>query len=296
MISAHDLRKSYDGKVAVDGLSFEIRKGEAFGLLGPNGAGKSTTMHLLTGLLPPDSGEVRIGGQPDPRRPEVRRQLGLAPQSLSLYAELSADENLAFFGGLYGLSGRKLAERVDWALELAGLASRREDPVSAYSGGMQRRLNLACALVHDPPVILLDEPTVGVDPQSRNHLFEAIESLRAAGRTIVYTTHYMEEAERLCDRIAIMDHGKILALGTLAELLAAHGGPSSVEAELKELPAEPASLPGKLEGKTLRFQSEKPLEDAARLMASGLRCQTLQIRQADLESVFLQLTGRSLRD
>ena len=296
VITVRELRKAYDARVAVDGVSFEIGRGETFGLLGPNGAGKSTTIHCITGVVAPDSGSVLIDGRDGPSKPAVRRALGLAPQALALYLDLSAEENVRFFGRIYGLAGTKLEDRTDWVLALAGLSDRRKDVVSSFSGGMQRRLNLACALVHDPPVILLDEPTVGVDPQSRNHLFDSIETLAKEGRTILYTTHYMEEAERLCDRVAIMDAGRILALDTVDGLVASHGGPATIEAELEEVPADAPSLPGRLDGRVLRFESEKPLEDAARLVSSGVRYRTLNIRRSDLESVFLRLTGRSLRD
>src|SRR6185436_6211292 len=187
--------------------------------------GKSTSVNLSVGLLAPDSGTVVIEGLGDPSNPEVRARIGVAPQSLALYDNLTAQENLNFFGEVYGLSKDKLKTRVAWCLDFVALTDRKDDRVGTYSGGMKRRLNLAAALVHDPDLLLLDEPTVGVDPQSRNKIFESIEALRDQGRTIIYTTHYMEEAERLCDRIAIVDAGKLLALGSLSELLAAHGGP-----------------------------------------------------------------------
>jgi ABC-2 type transport system ATP-binding protein len=224
-LRASGLRKSFGDRLAVDGVSFEVGRGETLGLLGPNGAGKTTTIGMIVGALRPDAGRVTLDGQDDPTRPEIRRRVGVSPQALALYADLTGEENLSFFGSLYGLAGARLRERVAWALEFAGLADRRRDRVLGYSGGMQRRLNLVCGLLHDPPVILLDEPTVGVDPQSRNAIFESIERLRAEGRTIVYTTHYMEEAERLCDRVAIMDHGRILAVDTVEGLLRTHGGP-----------------------------------------------------------------------
>jgi ABC-2 type transport system ATP-binding protein len=296
MIRASDLHKRYGTTVAVDGVSFEIGAGETFGLLGPNGAGKTTTIHLLAGALQPDAGTVTINGAPDPTRPEVRRQLGVAPQALALYAELTAEENLAFFGKLYGLAGPGLRERVRWALEFAGLTERRAERVRTYSGGMQRRLNLACALVHDPPVLYLDEPTAGVDPQSRNHLFDAIEALAKQGRTILYTTHYMEEAQRLCDRVAVMDRGKILALDTVEGLIGRFGGRSVVEAELERPSDDPAVLPGTLAGTTLRFETDRPLEEVARLAAAGVAFRTLRVDRPDLEAVFLALTGRRLRD
>jgi ABC-2 type transport system ATP-binding protein len=250
-IEVRDLRKSYGSNVAVDGISFEVREGECFGLLGPNGAGKTTTLHMLVGALRPDSGEVRIQGESDPTRPSVRLRIGVAPQSLALYGDLTGEENLQFFAKLYGLRGDRLAERIEMALEFAGLTPRRKDRVATYSGGMQRRLNLVCGLLHDPAVILMDEPTVGVDPQSRNLIFDNIEALKRLGRTILYTTHYMEEAERLCDRVAIVDHGTILALDTVEGLRRTHGGPP-----------------------VRRVIEESP----------------------HLEAVFLNLTGRTLRD
>jgi len=217
VLEIRGLDAAYGDVPVLSGVTLRVGAGEIVALLGPNGAGKSTTISLLVGALVPDSGEVRVGDG-DPADAATRLGIGVAPQSLALYDELSGDENLALFGRLYGLSGAKLAERVDWALAFAGLADRRRDRVKTYSGGMKRRLNMACALVHDPPVLLFDEPTVGVDPQSRNHIFEAIEQLKAGGRTILYTTHYMEEAERLCDRVAIVDHGHVIALGSPREL------------------------------------------------------------------------------
>ena len=296
MIEVRGLRKSYGSIVAVDDVSFAMQPGQTFGLLGPNGAGKTTTIHIMVGVLRPEAGEVRIDGAADPTRSDVRRRIGIAPQKLSLYDNLTAEENLAFFSRLYGLSGSQLRERVDWGLEFAGLTDRRRDRVKTYSGGMQRRLNLACALVHDPPCIFLDEPTVGVDPQSRNHLFESIESLKRQGRTILYTTHYMDEAQRLCDRVAIMDHGKVLALDTVPGMIKQFGGRSVVTAELDQPPADPTTLPGTLDGTSLRFETTQPLEDVGRLAAGGVKFRTLHVDQPDLETVFLTLTGRRLRD
>jgi ABC-2 type transport system ATP-binding protein len=251
-IEVRSLQKSYGPLRAVDGLSFEVRAGECFGLLGPNGAGKTTTIHCLVGALRPDAGEIRIDGEIDPTRTDVRRRIGVAPQSLAIYEGLTADENLAFFGGLYGLAGSRLRERIEYALEFSGLGPRRRDRVGTFSGGMQRRLNLVCGILHDPPVILLDEPTVGVDPQSRNQIFESIESLKRLGRTILYTTHYMEEAERLCDRVAIVDQGKILALDGVGELLRRYDAVPAVavERERGQVGLEAVFL--KLTGKRLR--------------------------------------------
>jgi ABC-2 type transport system ATP-binding protein len=295
MIRAQDLRKAYAKIQAVNGVSLELVAGETFGLLGPNGAGKTTTIHMLIGALRPDGGEVTINGSTDPTRADVRRHIGVAPQVEALYDELSAAENLSFFGKLYGLAGVRLKERVSWCVDLAGLTARAGDRVKTYSGGMKRRLNLACALVHDPPVLLLDEPTAGVDPQSRNHLLDTIEGFARAGCTVLYTTHYMEEAERLCDRVAIMDQGKILALDTVSELLRKHGGPSLLEAELARIP-DGVSLPAPLEGNMLRFASDQPFEEANRLRNAGVEFVRFHVDRPSLESVFLNMTGRRLRD
>jgi ABC-2 type transport system ATP-binding protein len=281
MLTLRAVRKLYDGNVAVDGLSLDVRRGEIFGLLGPNGAGKTTTVHIAVGLLDADEGEVSIQGLGSPNRPEVRAHLGIAPQSLSIYETLTAEQNLRFFGRIYGLSGRRLSERVQWALDFVALADRRRDVVRTYSGGMKRRLNLAAALVHDPDLILLDEPTVGVDPQSRNSIFDSILALKKEGRTVVYTTHYIEEAERLCDRVAIIDHGKVLALDTVSALLASHGGRPALVAESA--------------GKTIRVETDEPLAELNRLAASN-PIGRFWVEHTSLEQVFLNLTGRQLRD
>ena len=296
MIRARSLRKAYGDLIAVDDVSFTVEKGESFGLLGPNGAGKSTVIHLLSGVLVPDGGEVEIAGLGDPRQPSVRRHIGVAPQELALYEEFTAEENLSFFASLYGPGRAELRHQVDWALDFAGLGDRRRQRVSEFSGGMKRRLNLAAAVVHRPAVLICDEPTVGVDPQSRNHVFECIESLRTEGTTLLYTTHYMEEAQRLCDRVAIQDRGKILALDTVDALLERHGGRSLVEAELATLPGPDVELPGTLEGHTLRVDTERPFEWVAALGRGGIDVQRLRIDRPDLERVFLELTGRRLRD
>jgi ABC-2 type transport system ATP-binding protein len=251
---------------------------------------------MLIGAIKPDAGSVVMGGTAEPSQAAARMAIGVAPQSLSLYEELSAFENLRFFARLYRLSGATLKERIDWALDFAGLADRQKDRVKTFSGGMKRRLNLAVALVHNPQVIFLDEPTAGVDPQSRNHIFEQIEQLRADGRTVVYTTHYMEEAQRLCDRVAIMDRGQILDLDSVAALVDRYGGRSVVKAQLRQLPADESILPSPLDGLSLRFESERPLEEVARLSSAGVAFQTLEVTRPDLETVFLTLTGRSLRD
>ena len=281
MLTLTHATKKYGSTLAVDDLTLEVRPGEIFGLLGPNGAGKSTTVHLAVGLLSPDSGAVAIGALGSPAKTETRKRVGVAPQALSLYDMLSGEENLQFFGQMYGLSGGSLASRVAWALDFVGLTDRRHDRAGTYSGGMKRRLNLAAAVLHDPDLLLLDEPTVGVDPQSRNSLFENILALKRAGKTIVYTTHYMEEAARLCDRVAIVDRGKLLALDTVPGLLAAHG-------------ARPVLVIESPEGER-RLSTDDPLGAlngaAARGAITGFR-----VEHATLEQVFLHLTGRTLRD
>lgn len=293
MIKVTDLKKHFGRIKAVDGISFAIGKGETFGLLGPNGAGKTTTINMIVGLLRPESGNININGHDDPTRADIRMQLGNAPQSLAIYDELTAEENLVFFGRLYKLSRRKLKKQVDWAMEFAGLTDRKKHRVGTFSGGMKRRLNLACALVHDPPVLLLDEPTVGVDPQSRNLIYESIEELGKAGRTILYTTHYMEEASRLCHRVAIIDHGKILALDTVEGLIDRHGGMSIIEAEVA---GNATGLPGIMEDNRLCIETEKPMEQFSELIRKGVKFSKINIKRADLETVFLNLTGRRLRD
>ena len=222
MLDVSDIRKSFGALHALDGVSLSVGRGEVLGLLGPNGAGKSTTLAVCTGLLAPDAGSVSIGGAGSPRDPEVRRLLGLAPQQVALYGDLSARENLVFLARIHGV--RNPARRADELLDWVGLLPRARDRVETFSGGMQRRLNLAAAIVHDPPLLLLDEPTVGVDPQSRGAILDLVRRLASEGRAVLYTTHHMSEAERLCSRVAILDHGRVLESGTVDALRAGHGG------------------------------------------------------------------------
>jgi ABC-2 type transport system ATP-binding protein len=279
MLHLNALRKSFGSLVAVDGLTLSVPKGQVLGLLGPNGAGKSTCIAMTVGLLTPDSGSVEIEGVGPPTDPRARRLLGVAPQALAIYEDLSGLENLAFFARLHGMADpRGAAVR---ALASVGLEAKANERASRYSGGMKRRLNLAAALIHDPAIILLDEPTAGVDPQSRNNILETVRALSAAGHTIVYTTHYMEEAAKVCDRIAIMDKGKLRATGTVQELIEQHGG-SSVLTLVQA-------------GTETRSQVRDPLPEIARAMAAG-NVSSVRIDRPDLESVFLNLTGRSLRD
>ncbi len=236
---------------------------------------------MIAGLLHADAGEVDVGGLGSPTRSEVRRKIGIAPQALALYDALTGEENLRFFGRLAGLSGKALRDRVSWSLDFVLLTDRKHDRVKTYSGGMKRRINLAAALVHDPPLLLLDEPTVGVDPQSRNALFENVLAMKAQGRTVIYTTHYMEEAEKLCDRVGIMDHGAFLAFDTVARLIEAYGGHSMVTVERQN---------GRVQ-----IESDDPLAECVRLQKEG-EILSLRVDQPNLERVFLNLTGRAMRD
>jgi ABC-2 type transport system ATP-binding protein len=276
-----DVHKSYARVEALRGVSLELCAGEVFALLGPNGAGKSTTIGLATGLLKPNRGSVDIDGLGSPRQSTVRRHIGVATQDIALYEEFNAWENMRFFGRIYGLSRERIIERSTMLLERIGLASRAADPVHTYSGGMKRRLNLATALIHDPKLVLLDEPTAGVDPQSRSAILELVRGLRDEGRAIVYSTHYMEEAQRVSDRVAILDHGRLLAIGTVEQLIAAHGGETRVRHELP--------------GGTTTVQTSDPLSTLATMLAEP-KTLAIHVDRPDLEAVFLNLTGRSLRD
>lgn len=310
MLVANDLRKHFGKRVAVDRVSLRVAAGEVVGLLGPNGAGKTTTILLSCGVLPRDSGRVSVDGIDLDAGAAARARIGLAPQWLGLYPDLTGRENLEFWGRMYGLGGGALRRAVDNELEAVGLADRAADVVATYSGGMMRRLNLASALLHRPPLLVLDEPTVGVDPQSRNAIFEHVERLRAAGTAILYTTHYMEEAERLCDRIAIIDGGRIIADGTRAALVASLGEDACVEvgfadaAEAVRAAPLASSLAG-VEGAdatdtSLRVVTKDPTALLAplleALLGAALRPHRIEVREPDLEAVFLRLTGRALRD
>ena len=231
-LTANHLRKAFGDSTAVDGVSFSIGEGEIFGLLGPNGAGKTTTIRMLSTVLRADEGDVVIGGSSvSADADEVRKIIGVCPQELALYPELSANDNLVFFGRMAGLGGREAKETARENLETVGLADRAKDKVDNFSGGMKRRVNIAVALMNRPKMLFLDEPTVGIDPQSRNHIFDTVESLRDEGMTVLYTTHYMEEADRLCDRVGVIDHGRLIALGAPRELKARIGDPDKTTLE-----------------------------------------------------------------
>jgi ABC-2 type transport system ATP-binding protein len=310
MLRVDSLKKSYGNLVAVNGVSLRAGAGETIGLLGPNGAGKNTTVSMIAGLVRPDSGSVEIegralAGDTDPNK----RRIGLVPQDLALFDELTAHANLQLFAALYDLEGAAAKRAMGEALELVGLADRAHDRVKNYSGGMKRRLNLAAALLHDPQILLLDEPTVGVDPQSRNAIFDNLEVLKRRGKTLLYTTHYMEEAERLCDRVIIMDHGQVVADDTLqglygllpvTNLLAVEldGGQDGLR--LDELRAVPGVRSAKIEAGTLRVGVQDLATETPRvlewLVERGHLYHHVASERADLETVFLTLTGRSLRD
>jgi ABC-2 type transport system ATP-binding protein len=311
MLEVAGLRKAYGSIVAVDGVSFRAGKGETIGLLGPNGAGKTTTVSIIAGLVRPDAGEVRINGavlrgDTDP----AKRALGLVPQDIGLYEEMSPLENLHLFGALYGMRGAPLKHAIAQSLDLVGLSERARDKVAEFSGGMKRRLNLAAALLHDPQLLLLDEPTVGVDPQSRNAIFENLEALRRQGKTLVYTTHYMEEAERLCDRLVIIDGGKIVADDTLQGLHRLVPTANLLSLEMADGLAERVptaglrALPGvdscEIHGAVLRLGLRDLAADSPAVLAwlasHNFPFQHISSERASLETVFLTLTGRSLRD
>jgi len=307
LVEVVDLKKSYAATQALDGVSFNIAEGEIFGLLGPNGAGKSTLVSILACLLEPSSGEARIlGRQVDPHDRIIRRQLGIVPQELALYSELTARENLLFFGQLYGIIDSTLHSRVEHLLEAMGLVEQADRPVATFSGGMKRRLNLGAALVHEPKLVLLDEPAVGVDPQSRAHLFEEIRRLHRGGTTLLYISHYIEEVQTLCSRVGIIDHGHLIACGTLPELLQLLDGviefqvgrvtPELLE-QLNRLPDVRMNQTGE-NWITIRCRDVKTTLPRliAVLMQTQTELLTIETIEPSLERVFLHLTGSTLRD
>ena len=305
MIKIHNLTKRYPSVTALDTVSLEVKPGEFLGLLGPNGAGKSTLMSLLVGYLDPDAGEILIGGVRVSRNNlETRRMIGLVPQSLAIYDEISAQENLEIFGSFYHIEKKVLKERIKERLEAVQLYERRKDKVQAFSGGMKRRLNLIASLLHDPPLLLCDEPTVGVDPQSRNAIFEYLQSLNRQGKTIVYTTHYMEEVERLCSRIAIIDAGKLIAGGTLDELLEKLAYEDSISIVKNQITSQKTDVFrqfGALADGQERFELDpdggfRLSSFFAAMEQESINSKFIELHKPTLEAVFLHLTGRRLRD
>ena len=306
-----ELEKRYprSSQAAVNGVSLAVPESSFFGLLGPNGAGKTTLLSMVCGLLSPTAGSIAIAGQPVQRDTRAaRRLLGLVPQDLALYETLSARENLAFFGSMQGLRGSHLRERIDACLEATAMSDHASRRVAQYSGGLKRRLNLAVGLLHEPRILVLDEPTVGVDPQSRNHVFEVLRQLNRDGMTVLYTTHYMEEAEELCEDIAIMDRGRVIARGSPAELLSQQAG-TALELLLEDPPQEDsiaalAALSGvrsaDVEGRRVTLEADSPRDvlggALAVLQQKGLSLRAVHLAATSLEDVFLHLTGKSLRD
>jgi len=308
MLQITDLTKRYKDLTAVDRISFQINPGEIFGFLGPNGAGKTTTINCICGLLKPDSGIITVDDQDVVTGGDrMRKMLGVVPQEVALYEEFNAVENLRFWGGLYGLKGSQLKSRIDQLLELTGLKDRAKDAVSTYSGGMKRRLNMAAGMIHQPRLLLLDEPTIGIDPQARHQMLDTVRQVAQQGTTILYTTHYMDEAETLCDRIAIIDHGHILAMGTQTEIqqIVGENRLLKVTGTFNKSTAE--SLPKKMKDLVMLSIQENevlyslPIRQTTgtfleTLIKSGFEIDHLAIKEPSLDSVFIKLTGRELRD
>jgi ABC-2 type transport system ATP-binding protein len=280
MVKLENITKRFGSRTVVDNVSLEIRQGELFGLLGPNGAGKTTTITMIVGGLVPESGSIKINGDA-PGKQNSKRLLGIVPQTVALYESLSAQENLNFFGRLYGFTGKDLNDRIQHVFEIVNLAERRNERVSKYSGGMKRRLNIAAALLHRPSLLILDEPTVGVDPQSRHAIFESLRALKNEGCTIILTSHYLEEAQKLCDRVGIMDEGKLVAEDTVEKLISDFGGKSILTVETSK-------------GKT-KIETDQPVKEIIRINEEDTIL-SLQMESPNLEKAFLNITGKHLRD
>ena len=310
MLRAEGLRKRFGDREAVAGVGFHIEAGEIYGLLGPNGAGKTTTISMITGVLPRDEGTVVVDGIDLDEGPPARRRIGLVPQSITLYQDLTARENLYFWGRMYELRGADLAAAVESGLEAVSLADRADERVGTFSGGMQRRLNLVAGLLHDPALLTLDEPTAGVDPQSRSAIFDLLERLRDDGMAILYPTHYMEEAERLCDRVGIIDNGRLIAEGTRRELVAQLGEQARIELSFGAVRAleRTEAIAKTVDGVHRAHWTGEHLavfaDDGSRcmpgllsaLIEAALPPTRIEVVETDLEDVFLELTGRELRD
>ena len=300
--------KRYGDTLALDGLCLEVPQGKILGLLGPNGAGKTTAIHILSGLMNADSGEVLVFGQQQSRKNlDTRRRMGLVTQDITVFSELTAAENLRYFGGLYGLRGARLSENVSEMLEFVGLSERAKKKPGTFSGGMRRRLNIACALVHKPELVIMDEPTVGIDPQSRNHILESVKRLSEGGTTVIYTSHYMEEVQAICDRISIMDMGRVIAEGTLSELVGSVRDEQVVSLTantpsgelLQALQAVAGVREVAASGNTYTVKSAADAGNVSQLMEAAMRfggVSSFSEVAANLETVFLALTGKSLRD
>lgn len=309
VLDVKNLEKCFGLRKAVDGVSFAVGKGEVFGLLGPNGAGKSTTLSLICGLLKPSKGSISVGQWNMATESQAAKAfIGVVPQEPALYPQLSARANLEFWGQLHGLSGTTLKAAVERTLQIVGLQDRARDRISNYSGGMKRRLNIAAGIVHNPKLIIMDEPTVGVDPQSRRHILDTVKNLKGEGTTVIYTSHYVEEVEDLCDRVAIMDHGRILSTGTVAELLSQAGQyqelnvsllspPENVQNHVKILPGIHDAFMAGTSLRILSSSAEQTLPQVWDVLTERkLQVSEIKISKPNLESLFLKLTGRALRD
>jgi ABC-2 type transport system ATP-binding protein len=309
IIEIKNLVKRYKDFLAVDNLNLAIKEGEIFGLLGPNGAGKTTTINTMVGLTKIDSGEIKIFGKNLKQHEiEIKKNMGVVPQDIAIFGELTAYENVTFFGKLYGLKGEDLKNKVEQALNFTGLWERRKDFPKNYSGGMKRRLNIACAIVHQPKIIIMDEPTVGIDPQSRNHILQSVKELNRLGSTIIYTSHYMEEVEELCTNISIMDHGKVIASGSKEELKALISSQDKISIEVSHLNFTLMDNLKKLsgvrdcsnEGNIIKVISDKNSKNLSNIIDiinnNDSEILSINIEKPTLEGVFLTLTGRNLRD
>ncbi|WP_121663442.1 ABC transporter ATP-binding protein [Metabacillus litoralis] len=311
MLEVRELKKSYGKKEVVKNVSFTIEKGEAFGLLGPNGAGKSTTISMICGLIPYDDGDVFVGNESVKKAPiNIKKKIGVVSQEIALYPTMSAKDNLLFWGKMYGLSGLQAKKRVEEVLEIVGLKDRGKERIETFSGGMKRRINIGAALMHEPELLIMDEPTVGIDPQSRNHILETVKALNEKGMTIIYTSHYMEEVEFLCHRVGIIDHGEVMAIGTKAELCNRLAGSSFVQINVEKMTGKAMEAIKQVHSVTqvlykeelgiLEVFSLNPQEALGSIITAainhGLKIEEVKIEEANLETLFLQLTGRSLRD
>jgi ABC-2 type transport system ATP-binding protein len=309
IIEVRELKKVFNGNTAVDGVSFSVEAGEVFGLLGPNGAGKSTLISMISCLLDPTSGDALIDGHSVIKEPmEVKKILGVIPQEIALYPTLTARENLHFWSKMYGLSSQDAKKRADDVLKIAGLSDRADEKIETYSGGMKRRINIAAGLLHKPKVLLMDEPTVGIDPQSRNHILETVKSLNKSGLTVLYTSHYMEEVEFLCDRIAIVDQGKVMASGTQEELKKIVGQKDIVRIKasgMLDKAIDDVKRVDGIDGATVKDGEIDILtKDSRKVLAviisilnqENVKMASVEVQEPDLEGVFLHLTGKSLRD
>lgn len=314
MLNVHDIKKYYEDKQVLKGINFHLKKGESFGLLGPNGAGKSTLIGILTGLTHATSGTITIEGIDLKKETKKAQQMiGIVPQEIALYLHLTAKENLMFWGRMYGLKGKELKSRVQETLELIGLKDRANDQVKVFSGGMKRRVNIGCAILHQPKLLIMDEPTVGIDPQSRNHILETVKTLNGEGMTIIYTSHYMEEVEFLCERIAIMDHGSIIALGDQHELSELIGNQREIVLTIKYEHGQNdidrvrqfihEADPLKeivVQGNQMKIFDQHPQQLLSHLIqgvtALNIQIISAKIVEPNLENVFLYLTSKNLRD